>query len=211
MQCHKCGWQNKDDATSCVNCFAPLGASPVGANQQQLNQQPQAQQPPQLYGGPAPQPQAPTSFYPAQDMVYVGFGGRVLAYLLDAVVMGVVTFAVYAIFGISIMQMSTMPPAEAAALAPKMQTANVINWIICLSYMVGMITACGATLGKMALGYKIVKTDGSTVGVGTAIVRTILETILGGICGLTYLAVAFSKTKQAWHDSLAGTVVIRTR
>jgi uncharacterized RDD family membrane protein YckC len=95
---------------------------------------------------------------------------------------------------------------------PAMQSAGRINQVLAPIYYIAMNGAFGATLGKMALGLKIVKADGSPIGFGTAVVRYLLEIVFTIVtCGLGYIAVACTAKKQGLHDMVAGTVVIHTR
>jgi uncharacterized RDD family membrane protein YckC len=70
----------------------------------------------------------------------------------------------------------------------------------------------GQTIMNKALGIKVVKTDGSPITVGTAIVRYvgyILDSIIFGL-PIGFIWAAFDPNKQAWHDKIAGTYVIKT-
>lgn len=90
--------------------------------------------------------------------------------------------------------------------------ANAISTLVAFCYMVIFLAAKGATPGKMALGLRVVKADGSPMSAGTAILRVIVEWVLSCVTiGITFLAVAFTQKKQGFHDMAAGTVVIRTR
>ena len=68
----------------------------------------------------------------------------------------------------------------------------------------------GQTLGKMILGIKVQRTDGSEVSYVRALARTLsyavsffFTTFLG------FLWVLWDRKKQGWHDKIAGTEVIR--
>jgi uncharacterized RDD family membrane protein YckC len=70
----------------------------------------------------------------------------------------------------------------------------------------------GQTIMNKAMGIKVVKTDGSPITVGTAIVRYIgyiLNSIVFGL-PIGWLWAAFDPNKQGWHDKIAGTYVIKT-
>jgi uncharacterized RDD family membrane protein YckC len=70
----------------------------------------------------------------------------------------------------------------------------------------------GLTIMNKAMNIKVVKTDGSPITVGTAIVRYIgyiLNSIVFGL-PIGWLWAAFDADKQGWHDKIAGTYVIRT-
>ena len=70
----------------------------------------------------------------------------------------------------------------------------------------------GQTLGMKVFNLRVVKTDGSPLSVGGAIVRYvgyIVDSIIFGI-PVGYIWAAFDTNKQAWHDKMAGTYVVKT-
>jgi|ERR1700716_4160427 uncharacterized RDD family membrane protein YckC len=70
----------------------------------------------------------------------------------------------------------------------------------------------GQTIMNKAMNIKVVKTDGSPITVGTAIVRYVGYIVNGLIFGLPigFIWAAYDAQKQGWHDKIAGTYVIRT-
>ncbi len=87
-----------------------------------------------------------------------------------------------------------------------------IMTLIGFLYTVCLTGFCGATLGKMALGLKVVRTDGDPIGIGRAILRYVVEEVVAGVTfGLAFIAVAVTEKKQGLHDMVAGSVVIRVR
>ena len=72
-------------------------------------------------------------------------------------------------------------------------------------------TAGGQTLGKMAMGIKVVMANGEPVEFGSAMLRYFGYWLSWLILGIGYLMIAFSAEKRGLHDNIAGTVVIRTR
>ena len=68
-----------------------------------------------------------------------------------------------------------------------------------------------ATPGKMVIGAKIVdaRSGGKPSG-GQFLVRYFAYIVSTLPLGLGFLWIAFDRRKQAWHDKLAGTVVVRT-
>jgi len=88
--------------------------------------------------------------------------------------------------------------------------------VFALLYEWLMISFLGATLGKMALGLKVVKeNNGQAPGLGAGFVRYIIPLVglflcyIGAI--LVYLSPFFDNSGklQGWHDRAAGTVVIK--
>ncbi|NEU30055.1 RDD family protein [bacterium LRH843] len=74
----------------------------------------------------------------------------------------------------------------------------------------------GYTLGKRLCGIRIVKLDGSNVGIGTMLLRTIVSGFVYVITlGIAFIVsifmVAFRKDKRSVHDMIAGTYVTYNR
>jgi len=92
-------------------------------------------------------------------------------------------------------------------------TVNIIGGAAWLVYLVVMIGRFGATLGKMAVGIKVVREDLNPVSYGIAFVReilikSILFIIIFFISWLGYLWITWDNKKQGWHDKIARTLVI---
>ena len=69
----------------------------------------------------------------------------------------------------------------------------------------------GYTPGKKILGLRVVKTTGETACLGRIVLRDWLITnfISGLFLGLGYIWALFDRDRQAWHDKVASTVVVR--
>ena len=74
-------------------------------------------------------------------------------------------------------------------------------------------SARGATLGKQAIGMRIVRADGARLSFGRATARYFLKTLITPLVpfGIGYLLAAFTARKRALHDLLADTLVLKTR
>ena len=70
----------------------------------------------------------------------------------------------------------------------------------------------GATLGKQALGLRIVRADGAQLSFGRATARHFLKVMITPLVpfAIGYLMAAFTARKRALHDFLADTLVIRS-
>ena len=67
-----------------------------------------------------------------------------------------------------------------------------------------------ATLGKMALGLKVTGLYGNRISFARATGRHFAKYISGIILGIGYIMAGFTERKQALHDMIAGTLVIRS-
>lgn len=133
----------------------------------------------------------------------VGFWMRVLAYFLDQLVLGA---AGYLIFGSPPTNVTTFPE-----IIQLMGARMGYSFLISTIYYVGMTGQFGATLGKMVIGAKIVRVDGSKIGFGIAFLRMLASIVSSLTLGIGYLIVAFRDDKRALHDLIVGTRVIYKR
>ena len=69
----------------------------------------------------------------------------------------------------------------------------------------------GATVGGIVFDMQVVRQDGREIDWITAAVRALSCFLSLAPAGLGFLWIAFDGEKQAWHDKIAGTVVVRTR
>jgi uncharacterized RDD family membrane protein YckC len=67
----------------------------------------------------------------------------------------------------------------------------------------------GSTVGGIIFDLKIVRLDGRPVDWETAIVRALGCFLSLAVAGLGFIWIAFDDANQAWHDKIAGTVVVR--
>lgn len=74
-----------------------------------------------------------------------------------------------------------------------------------------MLQRRGQTVGKMALGVKVVTPDGGDISKGQAWGRAVLKLILGSCMGIDYLPAFFTHDRTCLHDLIAKTRVVRVR
>ena len=166
----------------------------------------------------APQPPAwPTR--PPATVVEVGQPGgfwiRFVAFLIDGLILSVAavaivgTFVAFIVIGVDTDDASEASPAIAFAVVLMILALLLVGWL----YEALMTSSArGATLGKMAVGLRIVRADGAPLSFGRATGRHFLKTLITPLVPLFigYLLAAFTQRKQALHDFLAETLVIRS-
>lgn len=64
------------------------------------------------------------------------------------------------------------------------------------------------SLGKAALGIRVVDRDGAPLGVGTAALRSLLY-VVSSILNLGFLWSLFNPARRCWHDLAVGSLVVR--
>lgn len=138
------------------------------------------------------------------EMQYGGFWRRFVAVIIDTIIMMLIIMPiVLAVYGVEYME-TTEPVSGPFDF--------FMNFIFPIFYSILFWLKFAATPGKMVMGLKIVSAkDGSPISTGQAIGRYFAYIPSGLVFLLGYIWVAFDRRKQAWHDKLAGTVVIRSR
>ena len=139
-------------------------------------------------------------------VVYGGFWRRFWACMLDGIVLGFVSIFVYGI-GIAIVRVIS-PEIEdpvKALLIPQIAA----NTIIKAFYFIYFHGLTGQTVGKLALGLKVVKRDGDTIGFARATVRYFGSIVSFLFLGMGFVWIAFDARRQGWHDKMAGSFVVR--
>ena len=161
---------------------------------------------------------------PAATPRYAGFGRRFAAFLLDALFLTFVT-GVYAllvsggtlaaVLGIALV-LGGLPQdisgVVVAVVAVTVVTVVVGAVLIYGLYWVLMTGLAGATLGKLALGLRVVDETGGRPGLARAFMREVPGKFLSksGLY-LGFFWVLKDGRKQAWHDKIAGTYVLLIR
>ena len=95
---------------------------------------------------------------------------------------------------------------------------NIAVTAVALVYQTVMIALLGRTVGKLALGTRVVRAaDGARPGWTEAVMRSLLPLALGAIpsVGLFLVVVVYSLAlwtplRQGLHDKAAGTLVVRS-
>jgi uncharacterized RDD family membrane protein YckC len=124
-----------------------------------------------------------------------GFWVRTIAYLIDAIGVGIVSTIISSI-------VSNDPTAS-----------NGLNLLLGLAYFVYFWSAQGGgqTLGMRVFNLKVVRTDGSALTITQALIRWVGLFVSFVCLFIGVIWVAFDADKQGWHDKIAGTYVVRTR
>ena len=69
----------------------------------------------------------------------------------------------------------------------------------------------GATVGKMAMGLRVVTSDGQRLSFMHATGRYFAKLLSALILFIGFIMIAFTDKKRGLHDMIAGTLVIKTR
>ena len=149
---------------------------------------------------------------PVARYQYAGFWIRVVAAIIDSIILGVVN---------SILQFTVLGPMTGPVRIESGNPAAVFAALGAVGVLgtIGIVMAClyeglfvsqmGATPGKMVLGMKVVRPDGSRVELGRAIGRYFAKILSALILCIGYLMVAFDSEKRGLHDLICDTRVVR--
>ncbi|MBF4162490.1 RDD family protein [Nocardioides acrostichi] len=181
--------------------------------QSPYGQQPGYGQPPAYGQSAAPQqtgPGAPGELWPR-------FGARII----DAIIVGVVNAIIAIVLGAG-----AFATGSSAGYAVTF-IVTVIGVVIGLGYFAVMESQQGRTVGKMAVGLKVVGPQGGNPTIEQAIKRNIflafslagivpiIGSLVGGLAGLVsaiLIAVAINNdpaTRRGWHDKFADCRVVK--
>lgn len=81
--------------------------------------------------------------------------------------------------------------------------------LLALAYHVGFWTWKGTTLGGIICQLRIVRVDGAPVRFADALVRGLTGIFSLAVLGLGFLWILKDPDRQAWHDRVAGTYVVK--
>jgi uncharacterized RDD family membrane protein YckC len=138
--------------------------------------------PPPPPSQPPPAPPAPPGISAA--LARAGFWIRIAALLLDALLIGIVMALLHHRFNLEL--------------------------LVLAAYGAVMWKLRGSTIGGIVFDLQVVRLDGREIDWATAIVRALGCFLSLAAAGLGFIWIAFDNGKQAWHDKIAGTVVVRT-
>jgi uncharacterized RDD family membrane protein YckC len=148
---------------------------------------------------------------PAMTVTYGGFWIRAVALLIDGIILFIVdTILQLALLGTTSTQMAANP-ADLGAAMSKIGFIWMIGMAVQCAYETFFIGKMAATPGKMAMGLKVVRADGSPVDYGRAAGRFFAKILSGIILGIGYFMAGFDSQKRALHDMICDTRVIKSR
>jgi len=145
----------------------------------------------------------------AGEMAYAGFWIRVGAKIIDVIILWALGYVV-SLLGILLAGVSSSGGRISTPFLAGNMLIALISWVIQIAYPVYFLGKYGATLGKMACGLKVVRSDGERVGYARACGRVFAEILSSMILCIGYIMVALDEEKRSLHDRICDTRVIRT-
>ena len=142
---------------------------------------------------------------PAGALGYAGFWRRAVAFVIDSIVLVIIGFPIGLIPAAALL--TDRDPATMIGKAAAFVVARgLLSWL----YFAGMESSgWQATLGKRLLGLRVTDSTGARIRFARASGRFFGKILSGALFGLGFLMAAFTARRQALHDLLAGTLVVR--
>jgi uncharacterized RDD family membrane protein YckC len=159
---------------------------------------------PSPYAPPQAQLEASGGVVSGGHVVYAGFWKRVAASIIDNFLLGIVGGIIGGILGFAI------------GMGAGLEDSPVLDVLVNLfSIALGALyfgwmhsSEQQATLGKMAVGIKVVRTSGERISFARGIGRHFATILSALILCIGYLMAAFTDRKQALHDMICDTLVV---
>jgi uncharacterized RDD family membrane protein YckC len=144
---------------------------------------------------------------------YGGFWRRFLAKFVDGIIMWVINVPFALLMGVGVFGTTggSVGTDQMARFVLIQFGYQLVAIGIGIGYDVFFIRKYDATPGKMALGVKLLRSDGSKLGVARIIGRYFSQWISALILGIGYIMAAFDDEKRSLHDRICDTRVVKTR
>jgi len=217
MYCSKCGANVPEGAAFCAACGQRLpGASAVQPGPEATPEPVVIPAATSIYTAPSQQTwQAPVAV--AQPTVgYAGFWLRFVAVIIDGILLYFVQKLLFLPFGLGMgmrgilhgrhpQNFNDFIPYIGLVIRVAIISA-IIKW---LYFSIMESSSWQATLGKKALGLTVTDLEGRRISFGRATGRYFAKIISALILFIGYIMAGFTEKKQALHDMIAGTLVLR--
>jgi uncharacterized RDD family membrane protein YckC len=203
--CSKCGAQNSATAEFCQNCGFGLSNRLAPS---------QAAVPARAYAV-AP----PVAYVAAPAAPYGGFWIRLLAHLIDHVILGAIAAPLFFIMVLpAIVRIAREAEQNQEPPSPELIVTILSSVFIYVALaFVGqwlydaLLTSSSwqGTIGKRVLRLKVVDETGNRIGFGRATGRFFAKILSSMFFCIGFIMIGFTERKTGLHDMLAGTRVLR--
>jgi uncharacterized RDD family membrane protein YckC len=153
-------------------------------------------------------------------LTYAGFWSRLMACIIDAIILSVVDFTIVVFVAVGTTDMDfsyyelylnsidwynlLFSTTDWSAIL-----YSAISIILALFYYAIMESSPSqATFGKQVIGIIVTNQEGKRISFKRAFMRHICKVITGSLFYIGYLTIIFSEKKQGLYDMIVGTVVV---
>jgi uncharacterized RDD family membrane protein YckC len=213
VYCSKCGSLVEDGAAFCPACGQPVGASSAAVL-------------PSGYGANAYSTASQTAspvVYAQPSVQYAGFWLRVVAYLIDSIILSVGFMALFIPFaimtGLTAVLGNIHPGEDARDVGAVLGGTFFLGLftVVSLAFLGGWLyhakmesSSWQATLGKKALNLRVTDFYGARISFARASGRHFAKLITGLIpLGVGFMLAGLTERRQALHDMIASCLVLR--
>jgi uncharacterized RDD family membrane protein YckC len=197
--CPRCRWSNSGAERRCGKCGQPLRTAPGLLVAGEV-------------GGNIIAPKAP----PKRVVQAGGFFPRLIAVIIDILILGVILVPVYYLWHAQLSQVHLDPSAAAqnnpfSAFQQFAQPGELaLGYIVLLLfYFVGSWTILSGSPGQLVMSLRVVDPAARGIGFGRALMRFVFKSLFSFLSPVSALLVAVGKDKRALHDIFSGTYVIQ--
>lgn len=199
--CSKCGTRNTGAGQFCQKCGALLSPGPIV---QPVPMAAPAYAPPLAYAFATPSP-------------YAGFWIRLLAHIIDHVVLGCVALPLYFIIMVpaivTIVRESKYGEPSPHAIVGIIVAASVFAVAVLAGTWLyeAILTSSSwqGTVGKRLLRLKVTDEAGNRIGFGRSTGRFFAKILSQIILWIGFIMIAFTDRKRGLHDMICGTLVMK--
>ncbi|WP_297281494.1 RDD family protein [uncultured Anaerococcus sp.] len=134
------------------------------------------------------------------SFIYAGFFTRLVAFIIDMLVISSVERILQSIIGFGVEETATI------------STASIIHWLLVLLYFtLFTYLSNGQTLGKMVMNIRVVSLDGNKLSLSQVVSRETFGRYVQNKFVILYIIIGFSPMKQSLMDMLCDTAVIKNK
>lgn len=157
-------------------------------------------------------PESPAG--PAPGVEFAPHGARLVAYILDGLIIGFMFTILLVIAFIALFAGSTIEDNEVTSISPGSATVflilGLIATVIAILYFPFFWARGGQTPGMRPFDLRVVRdSDGGPIGWGTALLRLVGLWVAGAVFYIGFIWVFIDKRRRGWQDLIAGTIVVK--
>jgi uncharacterized RDD family membrane protein YckC len=149
---------------------------------------------------------------PGLGLTFAPHGPRLLSYLVDVLIVGVL---------VSVLAVALAIPIALTAGTSPVETLSAPQWILVSLIVISALAVSfgyfpwfwarsGSTPGMRLSGLRVVRdADGGSLSGGQALLRLVGYWISAAVMYLGFAWILVDKRHRGWHDLIAGTIVVK--
>lgn len=149
------------------------------------------------------------------ERIYAGFWRRLIAVILDQIILIVARFFIYGALGLMVYAMLYLFDVRDHHTLIFSIGGGVLTlvdmWLTWIYFAMMESSSLQGSLGKLALGIRVYHVDNRPLKFEEATVRYFAKILSAASLSVGYLLAAFSSKKQALHDFVAHAVLVVER